>query len=82
MQDPSNWGAATRCCQIAIEMSARLGAKSLELRARTSLARLLLKRRHRREACAMLTEIYAWFTEGFDTLNLKDAESLLNELKE
>jgi len=80
IQDPSNWRAATRCCQIAIEMSARLGAKSLELRARTSLGRLLAKRRHGREARAMLTEIYGWFTEGFDTLDLKDAKLLLDEV--
>ena len=81
MQDPSNWGAGTRCCQVAIEMSARLGAKSLELRAKTSLARLLAKRRHCKEARAVLTDIYGWFTEGFDTLDLQDAKSLLNELR-
>jgi DNA-binding winged helix-turn-helix (wHTH) protein/tetratricopeptide (TPR) repeat protein len=81
MQDSSNWEAATRCCQIAIEMSARLGAKSLELRAKTSLARLLAKRRHSKEALKMLSETYGWFTEGFDTFDLKDANSLLNELR-
>src|SRR5215469_5127219 len=80
MQDSSNWEAAARCCQIAIEMSSRLGAKSLELRARTSLARLLAKRRHSQEARATLTEIYGWFTEGFDTLDLKDAKVLLDEV--
>jgi adenylate cyclase len=82
MQDPSNWGAATRCCQIAVEMSARLGAKSLELRAKTSLARLLAKHRHCKQARAMLTDIYSWFTEGFDTLDLKNAKSLLDELRD
>jgi len=81
MQDSSNWEAAARCCQIAIEMSARLGAKWLELRAKTSLARLLAKRRHIKEALKMLSETYGWFTEGFDTFDLKDANSLLNELR-
>jgi len=46
----------------------------------TSLARLLAKRRHSQEARAMLTEIYGWFTEGFDTLDLKDAKVLLDEV--
>ena len=37
---------------------------------------------HRDEACAMLTEIYNWFTEGFDTADLKDARALLVELSD
>ena len=45
-----------------------------------SLARLLAKQGKRDEARAMLAEIYAWFTEGFDTGDLKDAKSLLDEL--
>ena len=47
---------------------------------RTSLARLLAKRGRRDEARAMLAEIYNWFTEGFDTADLKDAKALLDEL--
>jgi predicted ATPase len=50
------------------------------LRAATSLARLLAKHGHRHEAQAMLAEIYGWFTEGFDTADLKDAKALLDEL--
>jgi adenylate cyclase len=62
-------------------MSARLrNAKSLELRATSSLARLLAKQNRRQEAREILEEIYNWFTEGFDTLALKEARSLLDEL--
>ena len=57
-----------------------MGAKSLELRATMSLARLLAKQRRRDEARATLAEIYGWFTEGLDTRDLKDAKSLLDEL--
>ncbi len=45
-----------------------------------SLARLLATQGHRDEARAMLAEIYGWFTEGFDTADLKDAKALLDEL--
>jgi class 3 adenylate cyclase len=45
-----------------------------------SLARLLAKQAHRDEARAMLAEIYGWFTEGFDTADLKDAKTLLDDL--
>jgi len=55
-------------------------AKSFELRATTSLARLLAKQGRRDEARAMLTDIHGWFTEGFDTADLKDAKALLDEL--
>jgi ATP/maltotriose-dependent transcriptional regulator MalT len=64
----------------AIEVARRQSAKSWELRATMSLARLLAKQGHRDEARTMLTEIYGWFTEGFDTADLKDAEALLDEL--
>ena len=55
-------------------------AKSLELRATTSLARLLEKQGKRDEARTVLAEVYDWFTEGFDTADLKDAKALLDEL--
>ena len=50
------------------------------MRATTSLARLLDKQGKRDEARAMLLDIYNWFTEGFDTADLKDAKALLDEL--
>jgi len=52
-------------------------AKSLELRAAVSLARLLGERGEARE---LLAPVYGWFTEGFDTADLKDAKALLDEL--
>ena len=56
-------------------------SKSYELRATTSLARLLAKQGKRDEAHAMLAEIYNWFTEGFDTADLKGAKALLDQLR-
>ncbi len=64
----------------AMEVARSQDARSLELRATTSLARLLDKQGHRDEARAMLADIYNWFTEGFDTADLKDAKALLEEL--
>ena len=64
----------------SIALARRMGAKAWELRASTSLARLLDKQGRRHEARPMLVEIYNWFTEGFDTPDLKDARTLLEEL--
>jgi len=64
----------------AIALSQAMSAKLLELRATTSLARVLRDTNRRDEARAMLAEIYNWFTEGFDTADLKDARALLEEL--
>jgi predicted ATPase len=57
-----------------------MSAKAWELRATMSLARLLRDNNRRDEVRAMLAEIYDWFTEGFDTADLKEAKSLLDEL--
>ena len=64
----------------AIRIARGEEARSFELLATTSLARLLAKQGKRAEARAMLAEIYNWFTEGFDTADLKDAKALLDEL--
>ena len=80
-QDHSNAAEAQNCFQRAIEIARKQSAKSLELRATMSLARLLVKQGRRDEARTMLVEIYGWFTEGFDTSDLKDAKALLDELK-
>jgi class 3 adenylate cyclase/tetratricopeptide (TPR) repeat protein len=64
----------------AIALAQKMGAKALELRATTSLARLLAQRGQRDQARTMLAEIYNWFTEGFDTADLKEAKALLEEL--
>jgi predicted ATPase len=58
----------------------RQGARLFELRATVSLARLMANQGCCNEARAMLTDIYSWFTEGFDTADLKDAKALLDEL--
>jgi len=71
---------AETCFRRAIEIARRQSAKSLELRAVMSLSRLLQKQAKKEEAQQMLAEIYGWFTEGFDTPDLKDAKALLEEL--
>jgi predicted ATPase len=81
-QNISNAAEAQVCFQRAIEIARKQSAKSWELRATISLARVLAKQGRREEAGAMLAEIYDWFTEGFDTADLKDAKSLLDELKQ
>jgi len=70
------------CFQKAIEIARRQEAKSLELRAATSLARLWQQQGKHKEAHSMLSEIYGWFTEGFETKDLQDAKALLAELGE
>ena len=79
-QDGSNVEEAENCFRRAIEIARKQSGKSLELRATTSLARLLAKEGRVDEARAMLAEIYGWFTEGFDTADIKDAKALLEEL--
>jgi predicted ATPase len=63
-----------------IEIARRQSAKSWELRAAISLARLWRRQVKTTEAQQMLAEIYGWFTEGFDTSDLKEAGALLDEL--
>jgi len=79
-QSPGNTAPAEIAFQKAIETARQRSAKSWELRAVTSLARLLAKQGKRNEARNMLADIYNWFTEGFDTADLKDAKALLDEL--
>ncbi len=64
----------------AIALARRQDAKSSELRAATSLARLLARQGRREEARGLLAPVYAWFTEGFDTADLKEAKALLGGL--
>ena len=72
---------AESCFLQALEVARSQKAKSLELRAATSLSRLWADRGKAKEALALLSGIYHWFTEGFDTLDLRDAKSLLEELE-
>jgi len=65
----------------AMALARRMGAKAFEMRATMSLARLLAQQGRRDEARTMLAEIYNWFTEGFDTVDLNEAKALLEELQ-
>ena len=71
---------AVTCFQQALEVTRRQHAKSLELRAATSLARLWQQQGKTAEAHDLLMPVYNWFTEGFDTADLKDAKALLDQL--
>jgi predicted ATPase len=75
-----NHDAAEADFRAVVARSKEMSARMFELRATTSLARLLSDTNCREEARAILAEIYNWFTEGFDTADLKDARALLDEL--
>jgi tetratricopeptide (TPR) repeat protein len=79
-RDASDSADAEAYFRKAIEIARGQSAKWWELRTTVSLARLLRDNERREEARAMLAEIYNWFTEGFDTADLKDAKALLEEL--
>jgi predicted ATPase len=71
---------AEDCFRHAIDCARRQGAKSWELRAALSLSRLWRAQGKHEDARTLLAEIYGWFTEGFDTRDLKEAQALLQEL--
>ena len=71
---------AEACFHGALAIARRQQAKSLELRAAMSLARLWQQQGKRTEAHELLAPIYGWFTEGFDTADLQEAKALLEEL--
>jgi predicted ATPase len=73
-------GEAEECFQKALDTARGQQGKSLELRAAMSLSRLWQQQGKQEEAHQLLAEIYSWFTEGFDTLDLKEAKVLLEEL--
>ena len=73
-------GEVEGCFRQAIEIARRQQARSLELRAAMSLTRLLKKQGKTAEALEALEEVYGWFTEGFDTPDLKESQALLQEL--
>jgi hypothetical protein len=89
-RDASSAADAERCFRAALDIAQRQSAKSYELRAATSLARLLRTQGKRDEARALLAPVYNWFTDtsagglrsagGFDTGDLQDAKALLEEL--
>jgi predicted ATPase len=71
---------AERSFRAALSIAREQGTKGFELRAATSLARLLGNNRRREEARELLAPVYNWFTEGFDTADLKEAKALLAAL--
>jgi predicted ATPase len=79
-QNSDNQADVETCFHQAIVVAQNQQAKSWELRAATSLARLWYQQGKRQEAHDLLAPVYNWFTEGFDTADLKDARALLDEL--
>jgi len=65
----------------ALDVARRQQARALELRAAMSCARLWQQQGQRTEARALLAPLYGWFTEGFDTADLREAKALLEELR-
>lgn len=80
MRDQASVAEAERCFHTALEVAREQSTKSWELRATMSLARSLAKRSQQTEARSMLEDVYGWFTEGFDTADLKEAKALLQGL--
>jgi predicted ATPase len=72
--------AAEACFQQALDVARGQQAKSLELRAAMSLSHLWQQQGKRQEAYDLLAPIYGWFTEGFDTVDLQEAKTLLQVL--
>ena len=75
-------GEAEDCFRKALDTARHQQAKSLELRAAMSLSRLWRQEGKRKEAHELLAPIYGWFTEGYDTSDLKEAKALLEELSD
>jgi len=71
---------AEACLQRAITVARNQGAKLWELRAAVALGRLWRDQGKPQQARELLAPVYDWFTEGFDTLDLKEAKALLDEL--
>jgi predicted ATPase len=69
-----------RALRTAVELAEEHGAFLLKLRAATSLARLWRSQSKVQQASELLAPVYGWFTEGFDTRDLKEAKALLEEL--
>jgi predicted ATPase len=80
--NPQGEAEAEVCFWKAIEIARKQQAKSLELRATRSLSQLWQQQGKNDEARQLLAGIYGWFTEGFDTADLREAKALLNELGE
>jgi predicted ATPase len=78
--EPDDAGKAERYFERALAIARKQEAKSWELRAAMSMARLWRDQGNRQQARGLLASVYGWFTEGFDTLDLKEARALLDTL--
>jgi predicted ATPase len=79
-REPANTAWAEEAFLTAVAVAQKQKAKSFELHAAISMARLWRDQGKRTEARELLTPVYGWFTEGFDTRDLKEAKALLDEL--
>jgi len=77
----SEWPQAEECLRRALEVARQQNARSFELRSAISLARLWRDHGQRREARDLLAPVYGWFTDGFDTPDLREAKALLDLLQ-
>jgi predicted ATPase len=77
---PDNQAETETCFHQALDVARHQQAKSLELRAATSLARLWQSQGKRQDAYDLLAPVYGWFTEGFGTADLRETKGLLEEL--
>ena len=80
-RDPANTAPAEDAFLTAMAIAQQQKARSFELRASMSLARLWRDQGKPDEARDLLAPVYGWFTEGFDTLDLREAKALLDELR-
>ena len=78
--EPAVQTEAEKCFRKSIEIARQQEARSFELRAVTSLSRLWEQQGKKSQARQALAEIYGWFSEGFDTKDLKEAKALLEQL--
>ena len=81
LQQQGKLAAAEENYLASLDVAREQQAKSWELRTSTSLARLWRSQGKHNEALDLLKPVYNWFTEGFDTKDLKDAKALLDELQ-
>jgi hypothetical protein len=81
-QSGANAAQAETCFQRVLAIARRQQAKSLELRAAMSLSRLWQQHGKQAEAWQLLSDVYGWFTEGFETADLQEARSLLDRGKD
>jgi predicted ATPase len=79
-RDPANMVPAEKTFLTAIAVAQQQKARSFELRAAMSLARLWRDQGRPQQARELLAPVYGWFTDGFDTSDLKEAKALLDEL--